>query len=69
LQAAIAGQGIAHVLEDDARDAIGTGALIEILADWSPKLPFWYLYYPNKRHSSAAMLAFLDVVRKSVRPS
>jgi DNA-binding transcriptional LysR family regulator len=69
LQAAIAGQGVAHVLAEYARDALATGALIEVLAEWSPKLPSWYLYYPNKRHSSAAMLAFLDFVRKSARPS
>jgi DNA-binding transcriptional LysR family regulator len=69
LQAAIAGQGVAHVLEEYAGDALANGSLVEILADWSPKLPSWYLYYPNKRHSSAAMLAFLDFVRKSARLS
>ena len=67
LQAAIAGQGIAHVLDDYARAAIEDGRLVEVLADWSPKLPSWFLYYPNRRHSSAAMRAFLDFVRKSAR--
>ncbi|EWY38651.1 LysR family transcriptional regulator [Skermanella stibiiresistens SB22] len=67
LQAAVAGQGIAHVFEDYARSAIEDGSLIEILADWSPRLPSWFLYYPNKRHSSAAMRAFLDFVRSSTR--
>ncbi len=67
LQAALAGQGIAHVFDDYARTAIAEGRLVEILADWSPKLPSWFLYYPNKRHSSAAMRAFLDFVRRSGR--
>lgn len=67
LQAAVAGQGIAHVFDDYARMAIADGALVEVLADWSPKLPSWFLYYPNKRHSSAAMRAFLEFVRKSAR--
>ncbi|MEO4001242.1 LysR family transcriptional regulator [Mesorhizobium sp. CAU 1732] len=67
LQAAIAGQGIAHVFEDYARTHIADGSLDEVLADWSPRLPSWFLYYPNKRHSSAAMRAFIDFVRQSSR--
>ena len=67
LQAAIAGQGIAHVLDDYAGAAIEDGTLVELLADWSPKLPSWFLYYPNKRHNSAAMSAFLEFVRRSTR--
>lgn len=67
LQAAIAGQGIAHVLEDYAEAAIKDGTLVELLADWSPRLPSWFLYYPNKRHNSAAMRAFLEFVRRSTR--
>ena len=64
LQAAIAGQGIAHVFEDYARTHIAGGSLVEVLADWSPQLPSWFLYYPSKRHSSAAMRAFIDFVRQ-----
>ncbi|WP_199864499.1 LysR family transcriptional regulator [Rhizobium sp. EC-SD404] len=67
LQAAIAGQGVAHVFDDYAEAAIADGRLIELLVDWSPKLPSWYLYYPSKRHHSAAMKAFLDFVRRSTR--
>jgi DNA-binding transcriptional LysR family regulator len=67
LQAAIAGQGIAHVFEDYARPALTDGTLIELLTDWSPTLPSWYLYYPSRRHHSAAMRAFLDFVRQSSR--
>ncbi|WP_185984292.1 LysR family transcriptional regulator [Aureimonas mangrovi] len=67
LQAAIAGQGIAHVFEDYARSHIADGSLVEVLADWSPRLPSWFLYYPDKRHQSAAMRAFLEMVRQSAR--
>lgn len=67
LQAAIAGQGIAHVFDDYAVAAIKDGTLVELLKDWSPKLPSWFLYYPNKRHNSAAMRAFLEFVRRSAR--
>ncbi len=63
LQAALAGQGIAHVFDDYARPFLNDGRLIELMPDWSRKLPSWYLYYPNRRHPSAAMRAFLDHVR------
>lgn len=62
LSAALAGQGIAHLLEDYVQPSVKEGSLIELLLDWSPKLPSWFLYYPNRRHPSAAMRAFLDLV-------
>jgi DNA-binding transcriptional LysR family regulator len=63
LQAALAGMGVAHVFDDYARPYIQEGKLMELLPDWSPVLPSWFLYYPNRRLPSAAMRAFLDHVR------
>lgn len=63
LQAALAGRGIAHVFDDYAKPHIRTGRLSELLADWSPTLPHWFLYYPNRRLPSAAMRAFLDFMK------
>ena len=64
LQAALAGQGIAHVFVEYARPHLASGALEELLRDWSPRLPGWFLYYPNRRHPSAAMRAFLEHARR-----
>ncbi len=63
LQAALAGQGIAHVFEEYARPHLDEGSLVELLRDWSPTLPSWFLYYPNRRHPTAAMSAFLQHIR------
>lgn len=63
LQAALAGQGIAHLIDEYARAAIGDGRLVDLLTDWRVTLPSWFLYYPNRRHASAAMRAFLNFVR------
>ena len=63
LQAALAGSGVAHLFEDYVREHLEQGRLVELLVDWKQKLPGWYLYYPNRRHTSAAMRAFLDHVR------
>jgi DNA-binding transcriptional LysR family regulator len=67
LQAALAGQGMAHVLHQYAQPYLEGGKLVEVLVEWSPSLPSWFLYYPSKRHSSAAMRAFIDFVRKQRR--
>lgn len=63
LQAALAGKGIAHVLDDYAKPDIESGRLIDLLVDWRPALPSWFLYYPNRRLPSAAMRALLDFIR------
>ena len=60
LQAALASRGVAHVLEDYAKSALLDGRLVELLPEWNPVLPNWFLYYPNRRLPSAAMRAFLD---------
>ncbi len=62
-QAALAGSGIAHLFDDYVRDDIEQGRMIELLGDWKKKLPSWYLYYPSRRHTSAAMRAFLEHIR------
>lgn len=63
LQAALAGKGIAYVLDDYAKPHIVGGQLIELLIEWRPALPSWFLYYPNRRLPSAAMRAFLEFVK------
>ncbi|MDR6950775.1 DNA-binding transcriptional LysR family regulator [Ancylobacter sp. 3268] len=63
LQAALAGTGIAHVLDDYAKPHVLSGRLVELLSDWSPILPHWFLYYPSRRLPSAAMRAFLDYMK------
>lgn len=63
LQAALAGRGIAHVFDGYAKSHVQSGLLVELLSDWSPTLPHWFLYYPSRRLPSAAMRAFLDYMK------
>ncbi|WP_029619446.1 LysR family transcriptional regulator [Pseudorhizobium marinum] len=63
LQAALAGRGIAHVLDDYAKPHIRDGRLVELLPQWGANLPHWFLYYPSRRLPSAAMRAFLGYVK------
>ena len=56
--------GIGYFMEADVREDIAQGRLIRILEDWTPSLAPLCLYYPNRRHSSAAFQAFIALARE-----
>lgn len=61
--AAVAGAGIAFVIEPHCREAIRRGALTPVLQDFLPRLPGWCLCRPKSRRRSAAtsaVIAFLS---------
>ncbi|WP_286881750.1 LysR family transcriptional regulator, partial [Pantoea sp. UBA5037] len=63
LNGALDGIGLAYVPEAMAKPHIENGTLMEALADWSPTFEGFHLYYPNRRHTSSAFVAFVDAVR------
>ncbi|WP_207482953.1 LysR family transcriptional regulator [Arenibaculum pallidiluteum] len=63
VRCAAAGLGLARVLEGYAEEALAGGEVVEVLADWSQRIPGWFLYYPGRRHVPAALRAFVDFVR------
>lgn len=68
--AVMKGVGIGYFMDADVRDDIAAGRLVSVLEDWAPTLPPLCLYYPNRRHSSAAFQAFIGVAREfALRPS
>lgn len=59
---AIAGAGIACVLETGVFRAVGEGKLVPVLEDWDTQsLPISVLYWPS-RHLSAKVRVFVDFV-------
>lgn len=67
LDAALAGLGLAYVIEDQAAALLKTGALSRVLEDWCPPFPGFFLYYPGRRQVSPALAAFIDAVRMPAR--
>ena len=67
--AVLEGIGIGYVMESDVRDDLDTGRLEAVLEDWTPPLPPLSLYYPGRRHPSAAFKAFVELARDSSRYS
>jgi DNA-binding transcriptional LysR family regulator len=63
LGAALDGVGLAYAPEALVRTHVEGGRLREVLADWSPTFQGYYLYYPSRRHPSAAFSAFVDAFR------
>ena len=64
VQAAIGGAGLVRVADSYLTEGLAAGTLVEVLADWSPTIPSWYLYYPGRRHMPAAFRAFLDFAKR-----
>lgn len=63
LRAAMAGFGLACVLEDQVAARVAEGSLVRVLDDWCPPFPGYHLYYPSRRQPSAAFALLLDALR------
>ena len=62
-EAALAGQGLAFVYEDEAAADIAAGRLTRILAKWCPTFPGYYLYHPSWRQTPPALAALIAALR------
>ena len=63
LAAARDGIGLAWLPADLVRAEVETGALSQVLQDWSPSFPGCYLYYPSRAHPSTAFTALVEALR------
>lgn len=60
IECALAGLGLAYVLEGAARKFIDRGALIKVLKGSTPVLPGFHLYYPSRRQLPLKLRCFID---------
>lgn len=63
IDAAVSGYGIAYVPEDIVADRIASGALVQVLGDWSPMFDGYFLYYPSRRQNLPAFRVVVDALR------
>ena len=63
LDAALAGVGLAYLIEDKVAPLLKGGSLSRVLEDWCPPFPGFFLYYPGRRQVSPALGAFIDAIR------
>lgn len=65
VRAVLHGVGIGTAMEDSLTDLIAKGRLIQVLKDWCPSFPGYFLYYPSRRNQPAALAALIDTLRLS----
>ncbi len=56
LNSALGGLGLAYLPEDLVQAHVAAGRLVRVLADWSPLMTGYHLYYPNRQPSPAFAL-------------
>jgi len=65
VQAVLNGVGIATTVEQPLAEMIAKGRLVQVLRDWCPTFPGYFLYYPSRRNQPAALAALINTLRLS----
>lgn len=65
IQAVLDGVGIGTAMEQTVLGLIAEGRLVQVLKDWCPFFPGYFLYYPSRRNQPAALTALIDSLRLS----
>jgi DNA-binding transcriptional LysR family regulator len=65
VQAVLRGMGIGTAMEVSVRELIAKGKLVQVLREWCPVFPGYFLYYPSRRNQPAALAALIGELRKS----
>jgi DNA-binding transcriptional LysR family regulator len=65
IQAVLDGVGIGTAMELTLKGFIADGRLVQVLRDWCPTFPGYFLYYPSRRNQPAALAALIDTLRIS----
>jgi len=63
LNGALAGIGLSYVPEGMVEGHIAKGRLRRVLAEWCPPYSGYHLYYPSRKHPSAAFTAVVEALR------
>ncbi len=57
------GLGLTIVYEDQVRDEVARGELVPVLEKFCEPFSGYYLFYPQRRHASSALRAFIEHLR------
>jgi len=68
VRGALDGLGLAYVDEHSVRQHLAAGRLREVLPDWAPEVPGFFLYFPRRSQGQPKLRAFLDVAREVLLP-
>lgn len=63
IQAVLDGVGLGTSMEQSISHLLKEKRLIQILRDWCPPFPGYFLYYPSRRNQPAALAALVEVFK------
>ena len=65
IRAVLQGVGLGMAMEESLKELIAQGRLVQVLEDWCPWFPGYFLYYPSRRHQPRALAALIGALRLS----
>ena len=65
IQTVLQGIGLGTAMEESLSARIAGGSLVQVLRDWCPTFPGYFLYYPSRRNQPAALAALIETLRIS----
>ncbi len=68
IEAALAGHGVAFMVEDHVTALLASGRLKRVLEDWCEPFDGYYIYYPSRRQPSPAFKLLLEALRYKHAP-
>jgi DNA-binding transcriptional LysR family regulator len=63
IQAVLDGLGIGTAMANGLQNQLTQGRLVQVLKDWCPAFPGYFLYYPSRRNQPAALAALIETLR------
>lgn len=63
IKAVLDGIGLGTSMEESLKDLLSEGRLLQVLRDWCPQFPGYFLYYPSRRHQPAALAALIGALK------
>jgi DNA-binding transcriptional LysR family regulator len=63
IDAVLDGHGLAYIHLDQVQSFVDSGSLVRVLSKYTPDLPGYHLYYPNRRHPSSAFSLLVETLR------
>ena len=67
MEAVLQGIGIGMAMEHALLPMIRDGKLVQVLREWCPVFPGYFLYYPTRRNQPAVLTALIHTLRLSAK--
>jgi DNA-binding transcriptional LysR family regulator len=65
-EGAVAGLGVACMIETQAAPYLASGSLVSVLDGWRPMLPPNYIYFAGRRNPPPALRVFIDAMKTTM---